>query len=222
MHFWKDCSMPTLCPLRQEELCFETKNHFVYESEERLINPSCSTELSEEDDWKWIPLELDNINKKSTSWRTNKKSDSTPQSKPASYVNCLKTKNIVKNYGNAIAAFAVSPLAHPYLENELRTLRLTHSSFVGFVNRHKNKLRNINNLRNILIPDTEDSNEEISFKHLFKLMAEIFIKYFSVNWIFNGRVKHKEEHLKYRFKMLRRIQNPNLFTYLNEKARTNE
>jgi len=65
--------------------------------------------------------------------------------------------------------------------------------------------------------DTNDEEEIRNIKCLFKEMAEIFIKYFSVNWIFSGRLQYKKEHLKYRFNLLRRLRNPELFTASRNK-----
>jgi hypothetical protein len=59
-----------------------------------------------------------------------------------------------------------------------------------------------------------DTEKEMEFKNILKKLGEIFIKNFSVNWIFSGKMTYKEAHLKFRFKMLRRIRNPELFTYL--------
>jgi len=65
-----------------------------------------------------------------------------------------------------------------------------------------------------LLPEKNENPMITKFKRLFQVISEIFIKYFSVNWIFDSKVQYKQAHLKFRFKILRRIQNPELFTYL--------
>jgi len=62
----------------------------------------------------------------------------------------------------------------------------------------------------------EDSKEVAAVKRGFAEVGEVFIKNFSVNWAFHSRVFHKEAHLKFRYKMLRRVRNPELFTYLKD------
>jgi hypothetical protein len=81
----------------------------------------------------------------------------------------------------------------------------------------KTGLTNISNFRNLLKEYPEDGEHENALKRVFKSIAEIFVKYFSTNWIFSGKVTYRDEHLKFRYKMLRRIKNPDLFTYLKGK-----
>jgi len=90
------------------------------------------------------------------------------------------------------------------------------SSFVAYVNHIKDKIDGLHKFRSILMPQEDDDQETLSYKTLFRHIGEVFIKFFSVNWIFSGKVLHKEAHLKFRFKMLRRIQSPELFTYLKK------
>jgi hypothetical protein len=129
-----------------------------------------------------------------------------------------KTKNIVRNYGNAIAAFAISPLALPYLETHVSKEGVTLQEFQSFVSKRKEYITNINNFRALLQEYEDDSEREKAYKRIFREVGKVFVKYFSVNWIFDGKMKYKHDHLKYRGKMLRRIKNPELFTYLKGKA----
>ena len=126
-----------------------------------------------------------------------------------------ETKNIVKNFGKAICNFAVSKIALPYLENIIQEEGVKLESFIAYVNQSKGDICGLYKFRALLIPQKEDSEEIAAFKRVFKRIGEVFIKYFSVNWIFHGRVQYKEAHLKFRYKMLRRIQKPELFTYLS-------
>lgn len=129
-----------------------------------------------------------------------------------------KTKNIVRNYGNAIAAFAISPLAIPYLEPLVVKEGVSIQEFQAFVSKRKEYITNINNFRALLQEYEDDDEREKKFKRIFREVGKVFVKYFSVNWIFDGKMKYKHDHLKYRGKMLRRIKNPELFTYLKGKA----
>jgi len=124
------------------------------------------------------------------------------------------TKTIVKNYGKAIASFAISPIAIPYLTPLLTQEGVRLDDFVEYITKGKESIEGIDTLRALLLAKGNDNSRIASFKIVFREIAEIFIKYFSVNWIFSGRMMNKKVHLKFRFKMLRRIQNPELFTYL--------
>jgi len=126
------------------------------------------------------------------------------------------TKNISKNFGRAICSFAVSHLALPYLLPLLEESNVQLDGFITYVNGLKSYIDGLHKFREILMAQDGDSAEIISYKNLFKQMGEVFIKCFSVNWIFNSKLLHKIPHLKFRGKMLRRIRNPELFTYIKK------
>jgi len=128
----------------------------------------------------------------------------------------LKTKNIVKNFGRAISTFAVSHLAMPYLIPLVDADGVTLEGFISYVKNRKNDIDGLNSFRSMLMPSKEDTKETIAYRKIFTALSEVFINYFSVNWIFHGKVQHKEAHLKFRYKMLRRIKAPELFTYLKK------
>jgi len=128
------------------------------------------------------------------------------------------TKNIVKNYGSAIISFSYSELSKPYLEPFLEEFQISSKEFTDFVDGSKSAVTGITSFRNMLMINEEEDDEKcVACKSVFQKIAEVFIKYFSVNWIFSGKVTHKLTYLKYRGKMLRRIQNPELFIYLKSR-----
>jgi len=124
------------------------------------------------------------------------------------------TKNLLKNYGKAICSFAISELAHPYLLPIIEKEKVEMKDFSEFVFNIKENIDSIQTFRAVLLINESDSREVKAYKKMFAAMGEVFIKYFSVNWIFSGRITHKEAHLKFRFRMLRRIQDPESFTYI--------
>ncbi len=126
----------------------------------------------------------------------------------------LSIKNIVKNYGRKICSFATSELAHPYLEVLLEKNQVNRDDFLQYLNHSKEKINGLFNFRSLLLSNDSDSEEVKGYKRVFRGIGEIFIKYFSVNWIYNSKMVHKRAHLYYRFKMLRRIQCPELFINL--------
>lgn len=129
---------------------------------------------------------------------------------------CSDTKNITINYGKAIISFATSSLALPYLKPLLQRFEITLGDFISFISPSKSGIGSIGSLRNLLLIFQDDLERVVACKKVFRLIGEIFIKFFSVNWIIHGKVVHKMTYLKYRSKMLRRIQNPEYFTYIRQ------
>jgi len=127
---------------------------------------------------------------------------------------CKSTKNIVINYGKAIAGFACSEIALPYLNKIIVEEGVTLQGFLTFATHAKEAIGGIASFRSLLVINEGDSEELSGFKRSLKKIAVVFIKFFSVNWIFHGRVIHKSEYLKYRFRMLRRVQDAENFTYI--------
>ena len=124
------------------------------------------------------------------------------------------TKNIVKNYGRAIAKFACSEISLPYLIPILNEKGVSYKEAVTFFTKAKNNIQGIDTFRALVLVSEDDDSTEATCKEIFQRIGEIFIKYFSVNWIFHSKILHRMTYLKYRFKMLRRLKNPKLFTYL--------
>ena len=124
------------------------------------------------------------------------------------------TKNIVKNYGRAIAKFACSEMALPYLIPIINERGIEYADALAFFTKAKTQIQGIDTFRALVLVYPHDDAKEEAFKITFQKIGEAFIKYFSVNWIFHSKIVHKSTYLKYRFKMLRRLNNPELFTYL--------
>ena len=124
------------------------------------------------------------------------------------------TKNIVKNYGKVIATFACSDVSMSYLEEILKKISLPLSDFMEYMRKIKSSIEGIDSFRTALVIKDTDSETCKNCKRVFQKIGEVFIRYFSVNWIYSSRIVHKLTYLKYRFKILRRIQNPEMFTYL--------
>lgn len=129
------------------------------------------------------------------------------------------SKNIVKNYGKAMCSFASSPIALPYLERLNTDGRVNLREFQDHIHKKRDLIDSIDSLRRLLLIMQNDDSTLIGFKKIFQEISIIFIKYFSVNWIFQGKMSHKQAHLRSRFKMLRRIQNPQYFTYFKDFSR---
>ena len=127
-------------------------------------------------------------------------------------------KNIVKNFGRAISSFCLSDIALPYLEPLVNHEDVKLPNFHKFVSHGKENIDGIASFRGLLLVMKEDNRELRAYKQILQEMSIVFIKYFSVNWIFSSRLKNRTAHLKSRFKMLRRIKDPEHFTYLKASS----
>lgn len=124
-------------------------------------------------------------------------------------------KNILKNYIRALINFALSETSLPFLSKKFQEGGLNPEVFRNLMNSRKTTVNSIKDLRELLLVDKrQDSPEMIVFKQTFKDLSVNFIKFYCVNWVFHSRVSDKITHLNYRFKILRRIRNPEHFTYL--------
>lgn len=124
------------------------------------------------------------------------------------------TKNIVKNYGRAICSFALSELAVPYLMPLIQRDDVNIVEFRRFIEDGRGHIDGISSFRRLLLGEHTEGPKITVFKKILQEIAVIFIKYFSVNWIYHGKLKNKSTHLMFRFKILRRVMNPEYFTYL--------
>ena len=136
-----------------------------------------------------------------------------------------KGNNVMKNYARAMVKFSLSSLADPYLERMKGKYGIIPGSFRKTLLGYKSKVNCIKGLREILLINGGDSQELKTFKLVFQELCIIFVKYFSVNWIYSGKMNEKPKYLQYRGKMLRRVQQPEYFTYLEsfvEKKKKNK
>jgi len=127
------------------------------------------------------------------------------------------SKNLVKNYGKALCNFASSDIAVPYIKNIIERNFYTDVKipvFAKYIDGKRSQITNIESLRSLLIVNEEDDDLRRAYKRVFQEISIIFLKYFCVNWIFHSKIIQKNAHMKFRFKMLRRVQDPEHFTYL--------
>ena len=160
--------------------------------------------------------------------QTQQKSVTTPTKAPRQRIrnpNLSSSKNIMKNYARALVNFALVKVSKPYLEEFIlknapkQCLESQISSFKAFIVQNKQKINCIKNLRSMLLIDNKDPTEVVMFKKLFKYISVIFLKFFSANWLWSSKIGDKVTHLKYRFKIMRRVQNPEFFTYLEDSTK---
>ena len=190
-----------------------------------LDNTRCSSEATIETTGKFSPCEEEktpaNSKQKSSKVGRNKSKRVPKEYDPETKARVKKStdsKNIVKNYGKAICAFCLSEAGKPYLSKSLQAQGANFQEFKKFVINSKETIDSIDRFRVLLCPNSEyDSEEESQCKLVFRDMSEHFIRDFAVNWIFSSRAQNKYAHLGYRFKMLRRVKNPDTFTFLKSQ-----
>ena len=124
------------------------------------------------------------------------------------------SNNIMKNYCRGITNFALSSMAVPYLLPLLQKRSVDLDTFRKFIKAKKSKINCIKQLRGMLLVTQNDEKQIAAMKRIFKEITIIFLKFFSPNWIYNSNIADKSAHLKYRFKILRRVKEPHYFTYL--------
>jgi len=123
--------------------------------------------------------------------------------------------NVMKNYANAMVNFALSRLAEPYISRSPLVKAMPVQLFRQMLASNKRKTNSIKSFRELLVIDeSQDSEETKTCKSLFQEACKAFLKYFWVNWIYNSKLNDKSKYLKYRGRLLRRVENPELFTYL--------
>jgi len=125
-----------------------------------------------------------------------------------------RLKNIVKNYGKNCATFAISELGIPFLSNQLSVEEI--AGFKEYIRSKIAGITNIANFREMLLSTEKDSEDIVKYKKTFQYISEIFIRDYSFNWIFHSpRINDVKGHIFARFKMLRRIRDPEHFTYIH-------
>jgi len=145
---------------------------------------------------------------------------STPKSEeiksPPNFKKQLSGDNIIKNYGRAMTNFAISTPARSYLAVILPRLNVSLQAFYDYIKQRKSSANCIKQLRAMLPIGDEQSEEELNLKKVFQEICIIFLKFFCVNWLYSSKISEKVAHLKYRFKIMRRVKNPQYFTYLKD------
>jgi len=148
--------------------------------------------------------------------QTHAKKEHVPHNNKGGSKKDLSNKNIVKNYARAMINFALSVSAIPYLNRIIKdeNTEINLNEFRMYMQEQKDDITSIRNLRKLLLTEEDDSEQIATFKRVFKAICVIFVKFFSVNWIYSSKIGDKLTHVKYRFKILRRVKNPENFTYL--------
>ena len=108
----------------------------------------------------------------------------------------------------------------PYLEQFTQKEGVDLDKFRQYFQENKENINSIKNLRETLMWNEDEDKLLIGYKRVFKAICEVFVRDFTTNWIYSSKLNDKFTHLRYKFKMLRRVRNPEYFTYLENFDKT--
>ncbi len=126
------------------------------------------------------------------------------------------TRKIVKNYGKAIASFSCCEKAYPILDKILNKNLKHREEFISFVYENKEFIEGNRRLMQLLIISDNESPEMQRNKKVFKQVAEIFMKKYVQQWLWNSKLVNKELHAQLLKEMRKRIRYPELLEHLSE------
>jgi len=122
-------------------------------------------------------------------------------------------KNIIINYSKAIFSFATSDLAKQYIDRSFQNESLNIGLFKEFVAELKPRVTGFKNFEAVFQVDENDSEKVALYRRVLKMLGVVFMKYFSVSWIINGKITHKLVYLKNRYSIMRRITKEPIFLF---------
>ncbi len=162
-----------------------------------------------------IPVEIPPVNPITPRFQRAQNTVPVPEP-PVMVKKHISGDNIIKNYGRAMTNFAMSNLSKQYLISITNRLGITIKDFQDYIEKKKKSANCIKQLRNMLPLGEDPRDPDLDFKKAFQQICIVFLKFFCVNWLYSSKIAEKIAHLKYRFKIMRRIKNPQHFTYLKD------
>ncbi len=126
-------------------------------------------------------------------------------------------KNVDLTYIKAIITFANSHTALPYIKVCLQQENLKFTDLISFITLTKERITNgVQSFWTLFLDDSHDAKTE-ACKRIFKNLSQVFIENFSVEWITQSKLVHKDAYLNYRQKMLKKINNPGHYIQASKK-----
>ncbi|CAD8169002.1 unnamed protein product [Paramecium pentaurelia] len=121
------------------------------------------------------------------------------------------SKNIPKNYCKAIITYAQKnqPLCREILKEELKV-----AQFIEYLTTQKKKLLNIRVFKALLQQCDDPLQNE--FNRTFRIISQIFIKKYAINYIFNSKIVQHNWHIRYRQQIYKGIRNPKSFSHIKK------
>ncbi|CAD8111045.1 unnamed protein product [Paramecium sonneborni] len=121
------------------------------------------------------------------------------------------SKNIPKNYCKAIITFAQKnqQLCLEILGDELKVAK-----FIEHLTSHKKRLLNIR-VFSALLRQSEDMVQE-EFNRTFRIISQIFVKKYAINYIYNSKIVQHNWHTRYRQQIYKGIRSPKSFSHIKK------
>jgi hypothetical protein len=109
-----------------------------------------------------------------------------------------ETKNIPKNYGKAIISFI-----EKYQDKVKYITRKNNVDYEDFVEELKEKKKVINT-----IADLRSMWVDYKYAKCIRLLSNLFLRKYALNYIFNSRICNYSSHIKYRYRLCEAIKEP--------------
>lgn len=84
----------------------------------------------------------------------------------------------------------------------------TYKDFIEFMNQFKKEITTISDLRSLWVDNQYES--------VIRTLSSIFLRKYSLHYIFNSRVCNYVSHIKYRQRFLEAIKAPNEFKHIKD------
>jgi len=135
------------------------------------------------------------------------------KNQPKKYV-----KNVDLTYIKAIITFANSHMALPYIKACLQQENLKFTDLISFITTTKDCITNgVQAFWSLFLDEVRGDPKTEACKRIFESLSQVFIDNFSVDWINQSKLVHKEAYLKYRQKMLKKLQSPEHYIQSSKK-----
>mmetsp|Transcript_10291 Transcript_10291/g.8851 ORF Transcript_10291/g.8851 Transcript_10291/m.8851 type:complete len:138 (+) Transcript_10291:169-582(+) len=121
-----------------------------------------------------------------------------PEKKVGESVYRRMMKNIIKNYAQAACSFVMNPLFEENVREECLKAGIDFKEFIKYITKEKKLLFGMERFKNMLLPMGNESAKMKGFKKAFRELSIYFVKYYSVKWIYDGKMKWRQVHLKMR------------------------
>jgi hypothetical protein len=136
----------------------------------------------------------------------SQKEESSNENKPKLSRFKNETKNIPKNYGKAIIIFIEKNprKIHPILTH----YNVEYNSLLQELQERKKSINTIADLRKMWM--------EFKYCEVIRVVSLLFLRKYSLPYIFNSRIKSRECHVKYKRRLQEALANPGQFQHIKD------
>ena len=88
---------------------------------------------------------------------------------------------------------------------------MSYIAFMNILRTKKSKINSIADLRNFWL-----EAEHGDFPKVARILSNVFLRHFSLEYIFNSRISNYYGHVKYRARLIEALRNPSHFTSIKQ------